>query len=638
MRGDRTPGAEAGSPFDTVEAAALARLLITPGTRGAAALDARASAPAPTRRVTLPRIGSTARAGTWSAGRRWIILLAVGWLVQVGLRVWFSRHQVMPLANPDETAYLIAARVLAGGPAADLSGSTLYQGGYPLLITPVYWFTSNPATVYHAVLAVNAAISAAVLPLGYLACRRLGLDRPVAYGVATVAALLPAGFFYSEYAMTDAVFPVITLAWLLTTHSWLTAYTAWGRYAAAAGSALLAAFAYVIHSRGLVMLAGYAAVGAFIAWRRPAARLSVVLAALTVLVTAAAGWSLNHYLSSAVYPEGTRSLSGQMRERLASVTGTIHVLEMAAGQLWRLVLDSWGIAGIGLIAALAVVVRRDVRSDVRIMAAVSVAVTTAIACTAPAALPPDQSQAWASGRYLDGMIIVFFLAGAVLLLRAGLRPILACAAGITALFALAAVTVAVYAGSSVPTSGFGAGFNFAEPAVLTLNWTQANVPLATAVTLGLLAVWIGFAAALRRWRSRVPALRSYLARLAFGGCVAAVSLVAVAQMTSHVSQTVDSNTQAAGSLLRASGLRPGEQAAVASDLSWPLWVPQAFEISWTEMVLFNPGRQAPPAGVTVVETSWPAGQPAQAGWPDAPAGWRIAASDQADAWVVWRKT
>jgi len=40
----------------------------------------------------------------------------------------------VPLANPDESAYLIAARVLAGGPATDFSYSTLYQGGYPLLI------------------------------------------------------------------------------------------------------------------------------------------------------------------------------------------------------------------------------------------------------------------------------------------------------------------------------------------------------------------------------------------------------------------------------------------------------------------------------------------------------------------------
>ena len=599
----------------------MARLLTTLGPRdaaGAAAVDARGSVPVSTRRA------AGAAAGSRATGRRWVIVLALGWLVQVGLRVWFSRHQVMPLANPDETAYLVAARVLAGGPGADLSGSTLYQVGYPLLITPVYWFTSNPSTVYHAVLALNAVISALVLPLGYLACRRLELGRPAAYFVAFVAALVPAGFFYSEYAMTDAIFVVLTLAWLLTTHGWLTASSARARYANAAGSALLAAYAYSVHSRGLVMLAGLAAVGVLIFWRQARSRLSVLVAALTAIVVAAASWALNHHIS----------LSGQIRHQLASVYGIIHVLEMAAGQLWRLVLDSWGIAGIGLVAALLVIVRRDVRSDLRIMAALSVAVTTVIACTAPAALPPDQPQAWASGRYLDGMIIVFFLVGAAMLLRARMRDILVCAAISTGLFVLAAVTVAVYIGTTVPTVGFGAGFNFAEPAVVTQNWTQASVLLATAVTLVMLAVWIGFAFVRRRVRGGVS-LAAVSA--AFGVCVAAVSLIAVAQMTGHVSQTDDSPAQAPMALMDAGKLRPGDQVAVTSSLAWPLWVPQAFEVSWTELDLFNPGHQPLPPGTTVVEAGWPTGEPAQAGWPEAPAGWRIVASDQSAGWAVWRK-
>ena len=618
----------------------MARLLITRSTQdavravgaagaaGAAAVDTRSIVP-----VATPRAAEAA-AGSWATGRRWVILLALGWLVQVGLRVWFSRQQVMPLANPDETAYLVAARVLAGGPGADLSGSTLYQVGYPLLITPVYWFTSNPSTVYHAVLAINAAISALVLPLGYLACRRLELGRPAGYFVAFVAALVPAGFFYSEYAMTDAIFVVLTLAWLLTTHSWLTASSARARYAYAAGSALLAAYAYAVHSRGLVMLAGLAAVGVFIFWRQARARLSVLVAAPTAVVVAAASWALNHHISLSVYPEGTRSLSGQIRHQLASVNGIIHVLELAAGQLWRLVLDSWGIAGIGLVAALLVILRRDVRSDLRIMAVLSVAVTTVVACTAPAALPPDQPQAWASGRYLDGMIIVFFLVGAAMLLRARMRVILVCAAISAGLFVLAAVTVAVYIGTTVPTVGFGAGFNFAEPAVVTQSWTQASVPLATAVTLVMLAVWIGFAFVLRRLRGGVS-LAAVSA--AFGVCVAAVSLIAVAQMTSHIARTDDSPARAAMALMDASKLQPGEQVAVTSSLAWPLWVPQAFEVSWTELDLVNPGDQPLPPGTTVVEAGWPTGKPAQAGWPEAPAGWRIVASDQSAGWAVWRK-
>jgi hypothetical protein len=563
--------------------------------------------------------------------RNWLfaLLLVVGWLCQAGLRAWFSRAQAVPLDNPDETAYLIAARVLAGGPAADFSGNTLYQGGYPLLITPVYWFTSSPAAVYHAVLLINAAVSAAVMPLGYLACRRLGLGRPAAYGVAMVAALLPAGFLYSEYAIADAIFPVVTLAWLLAIHSWLVATSPRARYAASVGSAVLSGYAYAVHSRGLVLLAGFAAVGVFIAWRRPSARGSVAAGALTAVVTTGAGWALDRYLTSALYPEGTRNLSGQLVSRLDSVYGVIHVAEMAGGQLWRLVLDSWGIAAIGLVAAVAVIVRRGVRADLRVMASLAVGVTVLTAFTASAALSSDQSRTWASGRYLDGMIVTFSLVGAVVLLRAAARPILAFAACVAGLTMVAAVTVAVYAGTSLPT-GFGKRFNFGEPAVLTQNWNQASVLAATAAALALLLVWVYFALLARY----MPVLACVLA-----AAVAAVSLVAVAQITAHCSRVDQAWAQAMGTseMAAAAGLKPGEQIAIALGISGDLRVAQAFEVSSTQVQFYNPFRRPPPADVTVVETAWPHGQPAGASWPDAPAGWRVVAANQAGSWVIWRR-
>jgi hypothetical protein len=96
----------------------------------------------------------------------------------------------------------------------------------------------------------------------------------------------------------------------------------------------------------------------------------------------------------------------------------------------------------------------------------------------------------------------------------------------------------------------------------------------------------------------------------------------------------------------ASGLKPGDRIAVtaatpgqgyaANDVSSGIWTPQAFEVWWTELEFFNPA-QPPPVGTTVVEAGWPAGQPAQASWPHAPAGWRIVASNRADAWAVWRR-
>ena len=568
--------------------------------------------------------------------RKWLfaLLLAAGWLVQAGLRAWFSRAQVVPLDNPDETAYLIAARVLAGGPAADFSGvtqyhSTLYQGGYPLLITPVYWFTSHPATVYHAVLLINAAVSALVMPLGYLTCRRLGLGRWVAYGVAMVAALLPAGFFFSEYAIADAIFPVVTLAWLLAIHSWLVADSPRARYAAAIGSGVLSGYAYAVHPRGLVLLGGYVAVGIFIAWRRPAARGSAAVAALTVVVTAGAGWALDRYLASALYAEGTRSLSGQLLSTLESAYGAIHVAEMAGGQVWRLVIGSWGIAGIGLVAAVIAAVRGGVRTDLRVMASLSVGVTILIACTASAALPPHQSLTWASGRYLDGMTVTFFLVGAAVLLQAGTRTILSLAACVAGLTVVAAMTVAVYAGTSLPTMR-GKRFNFGEPAVLTQNWSHASVLVATVAALALLAVWVYFAILARY----MPVLIYVL-----GAGVAAVSLVAVAQLTAYCSVADNAWAQQMGmsQMAAADGLRPGEQIAVASDISGILRLAQTFEVSSTQVRFFNPAFQSPPPGVAVVDVAWPAGQPAQASWPDLPAGWRIVAANRFGSWVVWRR-
>jgi hypothetical protein len=568
--------------------------------------------------------------------RRRGLLLMAGWLAQAGLRAWLSRAQMVPLATPDESAYLIAARVLAGGLPANFSYSTLYPAGYSLLITPVYWFTHDPAAVYRTVLlGINAPLSALVMPLGYVACRRLGLERPWAFGVAMVAALVPVALFYSQYAMTDAIYPVLVLAWLLATHSWLTARSVRGQYLAAVGSALLAGYSYAVHSRGAVIVAGYALVGALVAWRRLVPWRSALAAAVALCLPLGAGHLLNGHLSSVMYPRGPRTLAGEALIRLHSVHGVVFVLEMAAGQLWRFVLDGWGVSGLGLAAAVFVMVQRGlVGREARIVAALAVGVTLVTAVTSPAALPPTQPEAWASGRYLDGMVVVFFLVGSAVLLRAAPRRLLVYAACVVPPTLLAAIVVFAYAGGSVPTSGFGAAFVFAEPAVLTQDWTSANVLLATVVALGLLAAAVGtvlFAARLGgSWAPRL--------RIVVLAGLGAVSLVASGQMTTHISQaSTPRQERKITAVVTGTGLKPGKHLAVGDGLSWQTWMPQAYEIWWAQLRFFNIHTQLPPADATVVEVAWPAGKPAAASWPHAPAGWRMVYRDRTGEWVAWRR-
>jgi hypothetical protein len=573
---------------------------------------------------------------TKRARRRWgwALLLVASWLFQTGLRLWLARGQTLPLAAPDEPAYLIAARVMAGGVPDNFSYSTLYPSGYPLLLTPLFWFSHfahNPIAAYRAVLDINAPIGALLLPLAYVAGRRLQLGRSLAYGVAFVTALLPAGLFYTEYAMTDAIYPVLVLAWLLATHSWLTGRTARSCYLAAAGSGLLAGYLYAVHSRGLVIVAGYLVVGLLVWKRYIAPRGTLAVAAGGLVVTALPCWLLNRYLASKMYPQGARSLSGEAKLRLDHTHGVILVIEMAFGQMWRFTLDGWGVAALGFVAAVYVLLRRATAWDLRIMAGLAVSVTLVIAITAPAALPPDQSQAWAGGRYLDCMITTFFIPGCVVLLRAGFdaqacRRLLAGAALVVPLAVVTAVAVYAYAGASVSTAGFTGGFTFAEPAVLTQNWTSASVLLATVGGLALLAVWVAMTVVLP---SRYTA--TVLAGLGL------VSLVAVMQLTSHVSQASESAAAYdTTSFISSTGLKPGEGVAIGTGVNWSDWMPQAYQVWWTPLRFFDPATQAPPPGVSVVELAWPAGQPAQASWPAAPRGWHIAATDGSLGWVAWR--
>jgi hypothetical protein len=569
----------------------------------------------------------------WS--RRWALWLALGYLGQVALRVWLSRSQTVPMANPDESAYLMIARVLAhAGAVSDFSYGTLYQAGYPLILVPIYWFTSNSVTVYHATMVINAVVNAALMPLAYLVFRRLSVRRWIAFAAAAVAAVVPEGVFYTQYALSDAIFPVVVLAWLLCVHSWLTAESRRGALGAAVGSALLAGYAYAVHPRGLVVVVGFALVALYAAVRRIVPAVTLAAAAVTLAAVVAVTSRVNHHISDLLYPEGPRSLTGQAVSRLTDVKDQIYVLEMAGGQLWRLTLDTWGIAALGLIAAAVTVFRRGVRRDLRIMAALTVLITLAIVYIAPAALPDGQEPNWASGRYPDAMSVTFFIVGVVVLLRVRGWRLVGYAAAAAALGAGTAVVVVHYAGARQHVTGFGA-FNWADPVVLTQGWDYLSVPMATVVGLSLLAFWVLAALALR-WLSGRSFARWRVALLV---PIAAMNLFALVQMTTHISRaSIPAQEANSLALVTVAGLKPGDRVALDNGLStdWPSWVPQSYEVWWTELNFFYSESAPVPAGTTVVEVPWPAGKPASASWSKAPAGWRVVAQDRVDNWVAWR--
>jgi hypothetical protein len=598
-----------------------------------------------------------------ASGRRWsrpgrptlALALVLGYLAQAAFRIWLSRHQVVPLANPDESAYLVEARVLAhAGAPSNFSYGTLYQGGYPLLLVPVYWFTSDSVTVYHATMVVNAVVNALLMPLAFLALRRLAVPRRLAFAGAMVAALVPEGVFYTQVAMSDAIFPVVVLGWLLAVHTWLTARgwrasLGWG-----ALSAALAAYSYAVHPRGLVVIVAFGLVAVYAAVRRMVPVWAVGPAAVALGLVLFATRKLDHRILALVYPQGPRSLRGAALARLTSLHEQKKILYMAFGQLWRVSTDTWGIAALGILAAIVLVFRRRTREDVRVMAALALVVLAAIVYIAPAALPDGQQSAWASGRYPDAMEVTFFIAGLVVLLRARSRWLAGYAVVAAVLTAGLGEAVTRYAGPYQRVRGFGA-FNWAEPVILTHAGDTLSVRRATAVAIGLLVLWTGLAVTIRwlcgRWsRRRPPGARPRTGhwspgRWSLGSWRAAILLpilamnvYALVQMTSRISDqgTADQRPNSLA-LITATGLKPGQKVVLDRDLwhQWESWIPQSFEVWWTGLAMVDGARGFLPAGTTLLETAWPSGMTTQQTWPQHLPGWHVVASNREYRWVAW---
>jgi hypothetical protein len=520
------------------------------------------------------------RSRTSVAPKRNLILglLFVGWLAQVLIRFWLARHQVGPVANPDEAGYLVAARRLAGGPGADLSGHTFYQGGYPLLLTPIFWLTSDPTTAYRLVMLVNALVGALAFPLAHLGLRRLGVANPM---LAWVAALLPAVVIFGRFALADAILPVIVLAWLLALDQFLRTRTR----GSAAIASLTACFAYTVHARGSVILAVH--VLTLILLVRKAPRPALIGLAITAIGYLAAA-RFNAFLLADLYPSGARDLGGNLLSRLSTLDGQAWALSGAAGQLWYMIAASWGLAGVGLAAVIAAAARRNP------MAWVLCAATFGIAYGSMAALPDENRIGnFAYGRYLTCLALVYTLIGLKALTNR--RALLA---AVLTLVGTAEV-VSLYAGTRLTSAVFIA-FDFPEIIAMTQNDTGLSLGLASAVALVMLAAL---------------SIRPLIA-------LALINLVILVVITTPFAPGSSPN-------------RPDlPHAGVVTDRKVPWQVRAALfaPVSWTKIGWYRREDPVPP-GVCTVIVPWPAGTPLDTTWPGHPATWTPAPiGDGAAAW------
>ncbi|TDB77611.1 phospholipid carrier-dependent glycosyltransferase [Actinomadura sp. KC216] len=553
----------------------------------------------------------------------WTVPLAVGWLVQVLIRVALENWRNVPLYVPDEAGYLLAGRFFAGGAVADLTGRPLYYSGYGLLLTPANWISDDPSVVYRAALVTNALIAALLLPLAYLALRRLGMNRLPAYIAATLTALIPSSVHYSQFALTDAVLPVMVLGWLLLVHSWLASE----RQMSGVMAAVLAAYMSWVHVRGFVIVIVFAVTLGVAWWKRWGNRHGITIAAWLLVMTTVAGTQLNDLLSSRLYPRGTYGLEDLLVDRLTNLSGLRWTLSLTAGKLWYLIVSTWGIAAVGLVALAVAMKRSSVPLGTRVVAAQAAISTVGIAFATSAGTPDEGTVSnFAYGRYLTCLAPVLFLAAIVLVMQAPKLTAL-CAAPIAAAITLAAGAIVwLYAGDQL-SKDFFLSTDFAESSFLSWNWEEFHLWIVTIAVLLILAA------------AAVPiADGGRGGRLMVAGMVAALNIAAVIVTTHQVVAPWDERFAATASLKHE--LRPTDKVGMNfPDMGWRVWVLQAFQSRHGLVPIDRFGRFPLPEELTVVVVPWTWGVPIAKTWPGAPAGWYVVSARRPGfgGWVAWRK-
>jgi hypothetical protein len=559
----------------------------------------------------------------------WIVAaLVVGYLVQVAWRLWLARTVWTPVAHGDEDRYLVAARALAGGPGGTGTDTVAFRRlGYPLLLVPIYWFTNDPWRVFHAAQAIGAAINALTFPLAYVFARRVfGAERRLALGLGFVAATLPAVAYYSEFALTDAIFAPLGLAWLLLLHLWLTGRKSWTRAVGAVGAGVVIGFVYAVHVRGIVMLAIHLGLLALLVlMRRSDWRLPVASAVSAILVSRL-DWLSEQLIGNRLAYGGVEPDS-RLWTRLTNARDIVHILCDAAGQIWYSGVGTYGLAAVGLIVTWQRLRGRAAEvtdRPQRLVLGTAFVTMVLIALSSTAALPTDgRVSNHAYPRYVAFLLPIFVMLGALALIRAGRRR---------ALHLVGAASVVVLAGTflvlaRMPELGseWFHPFDTPEISFLTNTWDILPVAKATVIGLVLLAV---FAFVLSATRSALLVTAGLVGVLALN--VVGLSVVNAKSLRPMVANEYSHAPRLVADL----HIGPADVVAYSTHVWLGPRLNHQREIYWATPLDFDDRTSDPPSAATVVIAPW-GGENGNGDWEGLKSGWRRVAGDPFNKWAAW---
>jgi hypothetical protein len=383
-----------------------------------------------------------------AAGPFWNVAAVISVVTLLVLNIIVSRTAIAPRTPWDEIAPLQMARELAGqGPVSQMSGAGYYPG-WGILLTPIWWFTQDPAQVYAATIGVVIALAMiTILPLMQIA-RLLGLTSAQAVTAAALTLSVPARTVNADYALAE------NLLALLVACSALAAFRLWQRPSPFTLVLFILAVtaAYLTHTRALaVVLAAAVWLLLFVLrdWRVTVGGTALLVGGYWLVKLLVAEITVPILLSGF----GQGELLGDKLENLAPGP----LFRVAFAQAWGQFAGSFGVTALGLVV-LAFFVWRELRTlrvgPYGFMAGLLFIASVVSVIAWSNAGPQERFDAQVYTRYIDPFAVLAMLLGVVALLRVVRRPLLLAAAGLVVIdTAVVLLKVAPWANTWGTTSG-----------------------------------------------------------------------------------------------------------------------------------------------------------------------------------------
>lgn len=383
-----------------------------------------------------------------AAGPFWNVAAVISVVTLLVLNIIVSRTAIAPRTPWDEIAPLQMARELAGqGPVSQMSGAGYYPG-WGILLTPIWWFTQDPAQVYAATIGVVIALAMiTILPLMQIA-RLLGLTSAQAVTAAALTLSVPARTVNADYTLAE------NLLALLVACSALAAFRLWQRPSPLTLVLFILAVtaAYLTHTRALaVVLAAAVWLLLFVLrdWRVTVGGAALLVGGYWLVKLLVAEITVPMLLSGF----GQGELLGDKLENLAPGP----FFRVAFAQAWGQFAGSFGVTALGLVV-LAFFVWRELRTlrvgPYGFMAGLLFIASVVSVIAWSNAGPQERFDAQVYTRYIDPFAVLAMLLGVVALLRVVRRPLLLVAAGLVVVdTAVVLLKVAPWANTWGTTNG-----------------------------------------------------------------------------------------------------------------------------------------------------------------------------------------